>query len=356
MNEALRAAVSDAVEFLVALQREGTRPREARTQLQALRQRHAALQIDMLAEEVAYDQTVHYDALLRSAGEGTASVSYCPERAVPWPLRGVHRWSERELVRVNQNVLQVDTAIACLDFIWEEGRTIERLVNVCLIQEELERSPLELTDAELQAAMDRFRASKGLFKVEDTQRWLEQHGMTQEKLERYVAEKAIVPKLRDRLVAGQVDAYFAEHRADFDTLHIARLELADEAQARQLASQLRAGELSFAAAAERVFLDSAQQGQPAQTAVFATIERRSAEPALREALFTAERGQWLGPIPVDARHCLVRVLQFAPAELDGRTIAAIKETLFDAWLTRQRRAARIEWCWGESATTANQGQ
>ena len=63
--------------------------------------------------------------------------------------------------------------MACLDFIWDEAPIIERLVNMCLIQEELEREPIDLTDAELQEAMNKFRSAKKLFKAEDTLRWLE---------------------------------------------------------------------------------------------------------------------------------------------------------------------------------------
>src|SRR6476660_3203145 len=120
MNESLRLAVSEMLDYLLALQHEGIRPREARARLQSVRGHHPELGIDLLAEEQAFDQSVHYDALLRRAGEGTVSISYCPERAIPWPLRGVHRWSDRDLVRVNANVLPVDTAMACLDFIWDE--------------------------------------------------------------------------------------------------------------------------------------------------------------------------------------------------------------------------------------------
>ena len=201
MNDRLHQAVSHVLDYLLALQEARTQPREARAQLQTLRALHPDLQIDLLAEEEAFDQSIHYDALIQSPGEGTVSLSYCPERVVPWPLRGVHRWREGDLVRVNANVLPVDAAMACLDFIWDEAPTIERLVNMCLIQEELDRQPIDLNDAELQQAMNQFRAAKKLFKTDDTLRWLERHGMTHEKLERYVADRAIVPKLRDRITA-----------------------------------------------------------------------------------------------------------------------------------------------------------
>jgi putative peptide maturation system protein len=343
MNESLRQAVSNILDYLSALQQDGAGPREARARLQPLRGLHPDLQLDLLAEEQAFDQSVHYDVLLRRAGEGTVSVSYCPERVLPWPLRGVHRWNEGDLLRVNGNVLPVDAALACLDFIWDDASIIERLVHMCLIQEELARNPIDLTDAELQDAIDRFRAAKKLFKAEDTLQWLEQHGMSQERLERYVSESAIVPKLRDRISAGRVDEYFREHQHDFDVARIARLEVPDAVHACELAEQIRSGALNFFAAAERLFSEAAERDASAKASLFDTIERRQASAALRNQLFSAAPGQLIGPVPVENGHALMRVLAIVPARLDGRT---------QAWLTERREATRIEWCWGNASKTS----
>jgi putative peptide maturation system protein len=351
MNDSLRHAVVDALGFLLALEREGVRPDEARTRLQAVRGRHPDLVIDLLAEVEAYDQSVHYDTLLRRAGEGTVSLSYCPERAIPWPLRGVHRWSEADLVRVNGVLLKVDEAIAYLDFIWDEAPLIERIVNACVMREELDREPIALADAELQEAMNQFRAAKKLFKAQDTLDWLERHGMSHEKLERYVADNVLVAKLRDKIAADRVEDYFRQHPGDFDTARIARLEVADEAQARELAEQIRAGRLDFYAAAERCFLEKAEQGAPITASLFSVIERRRAAAALRDQLFAAAPGQLIGPVAVEAGFALVRVLAIAPARLDGRTCAVIKDLLFSDWLAERRHAARIEWCWGNVSKT-----
>jgi hypothetical protein len=48
------------------------------------------------------------------------SLSFCPDEELPWPLRGVGRWSDKDLVRVNNTLLRVEDAIAFLDFIWNE--------------------------------------------------------------------------------------------------------------------------------------------------------------------------------------------------------------------------------------------
>ncbi|MGA8311636.1 MAG: TIGR04500 family putative peptide maturation system protein [Terriglobales bacterium] len=255
-------------------------------------------------------------------------------------------------MRVNTNVLRVDTAMACLDFIWDEAAIVDRLVNLCLIQEELDREPIDFTDAELQEAMNRFRSAKKLFKAEDTLRWLERHGMTHEKLERYVADSAIVPKLRDRIADGRVEEYFRQHPGDFDTARVARIELANESQARESAGQIRSGADNFFAAAERLFLEAAGRGAPPKASLFAMIERRQAEPALRDQLFAAAPGQLIGPVPVETGYTLMRVVEIIPGQLDDRTRTVIKEILFKDWLAEQRKAARIEWCWGNASKTS----
>jgi putative peptide maturation system protein len=351
MNEFLRQSLVEVLHFLQGLQRDGTQPDEARARLQGVRKRLPGLKIDLLAEVEAYDQSVHYDALIGRAGEGTVSLSYCPERALPWPLRGVHRWSETDLVRVNGNVLHVDKAIACLDFIWDEAPIIDRLVNLCLIQEELDREPIELSDDDLRQAMKNFRKAKNLFKSEDTLLWLERHGMSVEKLERYVGDESIIAKLRGRIAGERVEEYFRAHATDFDAVSIARFEVAEECRAHELAERIRAGEQDFFSAAERCYLELAERGAPPASFTFEDIERRSASLELREVLFATSPGQLAGPVRTASGHALMRVMGRRPAGLDERTRAAIKEILFDEWLAERRRAARIEWCWGNASKT-----
>src|SRR5712692_910098 len=171
MEDTLQQALIDTLDYLMMLSREGTGPEEARARLRTLQKRYPDITMDLLWEEEAYDQSVHYDVLLSLSSERTVSLSFCPDRALPWPMRGVHRWSDKELLRINNTVMKVDQAISCLDFIWDEARTINRLVNVCLIQEALNKDPVQLSDAELQLAMDGFRRAKKLYMDEDTYRW-----------------------------------------------------------------------------------------------------------------------------------------------------------------------------------------
>jgi putative peptide maturation system protein len=301
--------------------------------------------MDLLWEEESCDRSVHYDALLHHDGEGTVSMSYCPEKTLPWPLRGVQRWSEMNLLRVNATVLKVDQAVALLDFIWDEAPMLKRLLHAALIREALDQEPVTLSDEQLQLALDAFRRTHRLYKAADMHRWMEQRNLTQEKLECLVAELAEVSALRDRVTTGKVEAYFAAHQSDFDTVTIAQLVVADADHSNEIAAQIRIGTLDFYAAAERCF---AAHG-PVAGEVFRTVSRRQASWELCAA-FAEPPGTVLGPLPQGAGHVIVRVLSQTRARLDEPTQAMIKELIFEQWLEERRQAASVEWYWGPTVS------
>jgi putative peptide maturation system protein len=342
----LHQTLNDTLDFLAALARDGTRPREAQAHLGPLRERSAGTCIRLVWEEESYDSFVHYDALLHVAGEGTVSLSFCPERAVPWPLRGVHRWRERELLRVNEQVLEIDQAIGCLDFIWDDARIIERLVNVCLIQEALAEEPFNLTDEELQEAMDAFRRACRLYSAEETLRWMARRGMSHVQLENYVRDEAIVARLRERVTAARVEPYFAEHAAEFDAARIARITYADEDAARHALAQIWRGEHTFYEAAERRFCD--KESRADEASVRFAVVRRGDAPEGWAAVFDGTPGVVVVPLAEGGEFALIRILERVPASLDAATRRTIAKLLFEEWLEERRQAAHIEWNWGSA--------
>ena len=307
--------------------------------------------LELLWEEESFDKSVHYDALLGLAGEGTVSLSFCPDRAQPWPVRGVHRWDEQTLLRVNCTFLKVDEAVACLDFIWDQAPVIKRLVNRCLVQEELEKSLVALSPEELQEAMDAFRRTHRLYKAEDTARWLERHGTTQEKLEGLVAGEAVVGKLRDQLTAGQVEAYFQQHQARFESASVAQIVYPDREAAQQSSAQIQAGQLDFYAAAQQRFLAGTSPGAGSSQQFFSVVRRGELEEEAAAAIFSARPDDVIGPVRMGEGFNLVRVLALEKPRLDEATREAIKKILFDNWLEERRQAANVEWLWGNAQQT-----
>jgi putative peptide maturation system protein len=352
MSDHLHEALAETLDYLVTLSRDGTRPAAARSALRQVQERHPVTRMDLVWEEEAYDHSVHYDVLLHQPAKGTVTVSYCPDRGLPWPLRGVHRWREKELLRVNTSVLRVDQAIACLDFIWEEAPLAQRLVNVCLIQEELAREPIELSDDELQRAMDAFRRGRRLYTAEQTREWLTRRGIGHEQMEQMVADEATIARLRDRLTADGVEAYFAEHRAEFDVARIAQCVFADAERAASARREIETGAATLAEVAERRFLADACAATERTASLFRVFQRGAAPVELASAVFDARPGDLAGPVATDDGYVVARVLGIAPAALDDATRGAIQRRLFAEWLETRRAAATIEWHWGNAAQTS----
>jgi putative peptide maturation system protein len=349
MTENVQRTLIHSLEYLIDLNRDGVRPDEALERLRGVAAQHPESRVNLVWEEEAYSHSVHYDVLLRLGDLGTVSVSLCPERALPWPLRGVHRWREQELLRVNGTVMRVAQAVACLDSIWGVAPITRRLVDLCVVQEELAEAPVSLSDAELQLAVDEFRRARGLHGVEETFRWMEQHGMTHAQLESYVANQAKVAKLRDRIAAGRVEEYFERHHSDFDVVRVARLEGLGAEGARHTAEDIRGGRVSFQQAAERQFLAAADGGGRRCAAALAAVQRRQAAPELAARLFAAAPGEVLGPVRAGEGYAIIRVLSVVPAALGEVTRDAIRDILFEEWLEERRRAATVEWYWGTQA-------
>ncbi len=348
MRAAVEQSVVDTLDYIMTLVREGTRPDEAKSGFRPLQRRHSDVGMRLIWEEETFDHSVHYDALLNFPGSGTVSLSYCEDRTKPWPLRGVQRWDDADLVRVNNNVLSVDQAIACLDFIWDEARIADRLVNVCLIEEEFEKNPIDISDQELQAAMDVFRRARKLYKAEDTLRWMERRGITHQQLESMMSAQARLVKLRDKVTGGRIDEYFCAHSADFDTAYISRFVVADERKASEFADLIRNGVLDFVSAAQRYFIEEKRSRQ-AMTNFFSTVQRREAPAEIRDVLFQSAPGSILGPVREGDDYTIFSVLRVVPAILDEDARDGIKKVLFEQWLDERRQAASIEWLWGNVA-------
>jgi putative peptide maturation system protein len=211
----LTAAIEDTLAFLKSACHERLQPREALQRFGAVQARHSDVGMSLVWEEESYDGSVHYDVLLRNATGATVSLSFCLGGGLPWPLRGVRRWSDADLVQVNGQVLTMREAVELLDIVWNESPIMERMINVCLIREELAQRPIEVSDAELQQGMDGWRRTHRLYTTEATLRWMQQRGMTHERLEEIVTESLTFIKLRERISEGQVKAYIESHRHEF---------------------------------------------------------------------------------------------------------------------------------------------
>ena len=343
MIDALQLAVCAVLTYLTRVTRGGVRPEDARPQLSMIAAAHPELSMQLLWEVEAYDNSLHYDVIIVRPKTGdTVSISVCQDRALPWPLRGVLRWTEANVVQVNGRMLTMEDTVGFLDVLWDEAPLMERMVNACLIRQELERDPIVLADDELQIGMDELRRAHGLFTVEETERWMCQRGMTHAQLERLVAGNLACAHLRRRIATVQVANYFESHRSQFDVACIAKIELPDPDSAERLRARVAGGTLGFASAMQEAFVSS----DAGVRCAFTSVRRCDGSSEVEAQLFVATPGDVVGPICVGSSYVVACLLELRPACDDELTRTAIEQIIFDQWLAERRRHATITWHWG----------
>jgi putative peptide maturation system protein len=350
MNEALLAILDE----MVLLAQEKLPARDGEARLRERGRRHEGIRLEVFWEEEALTGAVHYDALLRTPGSGAVSVGYCPDRSVPWAMRGAFRWGEADMLRVDGLRVGLDDVVAQLDFLWDQPAIATRLVDSALIRNAADADPAAFapSDEELQAAAEGYRRKHRLFTVEATKRWMDRHGLTLRGLESMMEGFVRATKLRERVVAGREESYFAEHRADFDVAVIARIVVGTRERARSVFERLRAGEADLLTVATEALRPRTRRDAPWEQPppLLARVRRCELAPERAAAIFAAAAGAVLPAVETEAGHEIVIVRAIEPAaELDAATRVAVRDRLFEMWLEERRSASTIEWLWGARA-------
>jgi putative peptide maturation system protein len=332
---------------LCALARDRIQPEEAVRRFRALAAAHGGARVELCYEPEAYGDAFHYDAIVDDA-DGATTLRHAADRGLPFIVRGAERLTDRDLVRVDAQVLKVRDAIALLDFVWADRPLVQRILDVCVIEAELERAPVEPDDDAVQAALDALRAANGLHSAAATERWLVERGMTHEAFERHACDQAAILALRERVAAaaGGVEARFAERAASgaYDTATIACLTVVDDARGRAFVEEVAAAKLDFlgaaAAYAERFAFETRDDAPR-------LLERvtRAAFPAAFDAA-TATGTLRIVRDAAAATFTLLHVFARRTAVFDAATRELVAEELFAEWLAARRAAATIEWNWG----------
>ncbi|WP_224372185.1 TIGR04500 family putative peptide maturation system protein [Hyalangium versicolor] len=364
MNSDINQTILGVLEEMIRLAREPAAPGEGEARLKRRVQEHTGrkepreaeprtpVKLDVLWDQESVTGAVHYDALLRVPGWGSVSIGYCPEHGLPWALRGTFRWSEVDMLRVNQRRIGVADVVTQLDFLWAEPWLARQLVDSVLITDAIEEEPDAFTasDEELQAAMDAFRRRRGLLSEVAMMQWIEQQGLTQRNLETRLEGFVKIRKLRQRVVAGREEAYFASHKSEFEVAVIARIVLGTPERARSLYERLLGGKVDLLQAAMEALREQTPSPHRWESPPpLLERVRRSALPSEQAGVvFAATPGTVLEPLETKAGYELQQVLAIEPAVFDSATRAAIGEHLFQEWLAERRAAADVEWLWGHS--------
>jgi putative peptide maturation system protein len=342
LTDADRAALVDAAEALAAADASGEGA------LSGLRGRHGAHRFRLLSDHESYDGSTHHALLVRREDGPTLSVSVATGPGLPWPLRGVTRTRELDLLDVNGTRLAVAQALAGLEGLFHDRPVMRRLIDACLVNEALSDEPVDLSAADLQVAADAFRRAKGLRSAADTRRWLDDRGLDLEGFAELVTRQAELDQLRLRITGGDVERWWQTHRDELATVLVAWWAVAGTSNGSRPDGPSPAGRSGGDTPARRIealgrIRAAHRRGQAGAVASHRVIDL----PAGLAPVGGAPRGTPVAVTLGDGSPGEAVVLDRSEAVLDDGTRQLVAERLFDEWLAEGRRTARITWFWGD---------
>jgi len=155
--------------------------------------------------------------------------------------------------------------------------------------------------------------------------------VSDDSFERACETLALEPKVRRALAPdSRVEEYFVLNRSRFDRAHVSAIVVAEPSLADELLMQIEEDGEDFHALARRHSTD--ERGRRCG-GYLGMLAREDLPSAVSSKVFNAEPGDVLGPFPVDKAHQLLLVEEVIRAELDDTLRAAIREIVFDEWLS-----------------------
>ncbi|MFD6897481.1 TIGR04500 family putative peptide maturation system protein [Rhodococcus sp. NPDC060086] len=322
--------------------------------LRVLRENNRELRMRLVRHVEPFDGSSQSALLITDADGCVTTLSWSPPSFLPWPLRGARRVGESDLLSVNGETLTVGDAILHLEGLWDRPDLLTGLIDTCTIRSALEEEPVELTDAQLQEAFDAFRRARGLLTRDATEVWMAQNHLSLNMFERTVRQEAELAVLRRRIVGDRASVWLRDHPDVLDRARIVRVVFPSRAEASEFAVRVADVHAYGADDAIRYFTGEAGLAVAADRGQveFCEIGRGDLDGDLANLVLASKPGTVMAARVGHDGWEIVQVLAVHRAQIDDSTLRIAEQYVFDEWLAEHRRAARVEWFWGEAEKTA----
>ena len=216
---------------------------------------------------------------------------------------------------------------------------IEDAVRDAIIAQAIRSEGLTVDDTELQRAADALRVQSGLYRSHDTHQWLKQHHLGLEDLERSLEHALCLGKLKEKCTGHLVEGYFQENRSRYQKATLSHIVVAEEGLAAGIKEQIDEEDADFSRLAHAYSIDEKTKHAGGW---IGSVRRSALTAEVQAAVFAATAGAVVGPVHTPAGWHLLWVWELRDGELDATVRAEIIDELFEIWIGRQVKAARIE--------------
>jgi len=342
-------ADGDVFEAAVDLLRELPRERDAvgmaRELVAKFQHRFVAWRPELVVDTPPGAPRVDYDLLIDHPHGGTVALNWRAEHTDPWALEYAEHWAANFVLTVelgeDRRLVTTQHALKALRFTADRQPSLmQALVDGALLALEFDENRPVLEPDEIQRGADELRRVLGLNTAEATRHWMDQMQLTPRRFRGIVIDELTVAKGKERIVAPEVERYFADHHADFERVRYTRATTPDPEAGRELAASTRADGGLLAAASKR--LVSIARSSESMLSV-GIAEAAACE--LSAPVRAAAPGDVIGPFTENGTSVVAQVLARTPAVLDPATRSLVSARVLREWLDRRAAQATIRWHW-----------
>ncbi len=207
-------------------------------------------------------------------------------------------------------------------------RQLARREGVCAAREDIQQK------------VDEWRYQHRLERVEGTEAWLAQRGITLQDVAEEAEMRRLEYLLSKKVAEGQAESYFAQHTLEFDEAEICWIFHTDKGVIDEVDLQIREDGADFYAMAREFSQDA---GTRPGSGFLGRVRRKQLPKGIAARVFAASPGEIFGPQKVSGGFALYLLQQHYPATLNERIAKEIRKRLFDQWLQREVQRADIRY-------------
>jgi len=239
----------------------------------------------------------------------------------------------------------VDTADAIQRSIVHEEDFLENTITGVLIRQYAKKKGIVNSDEELQLAADELRYQRGLESVEKLRQWMKANHQTEISLQNAVDGMLLRNKVRAAITDAEIEAYFAEHKLEFDKVELYSCRLESEEKARELLAQIKDEGANFHTLTMEHSVDEMTK---AKAGYVGSLTRSEMTSDLEPIVFKAVPGAVVGPVKTEKGWNLFKVAAVHKASLENNR-DTIRLQIFTRLIAQLRAEATVSYAVLEQA-------
>jgi parvulin-like peptidyl-prolyl isomerase len=197
---------------------------------------------------------------------------------------------------------------------------------------------LNVSDQELQAASDQYRRELGLQSAEKTRDWLAEERLSVEQFERRIELDVLTEKFKDYLLAEFGERHYQLNAGSLAPVKLRRIIQPSLSQARELFVQLHEEGADFAELARKYCLDPHARQTSGDLGM---LLRKQLRTEIADAVFSTKEGSVTAPVHGPDWYEVYLVEQFPTSTFDDLTQAAVRDDLFQTFISLNLRDINI---------------